>query len=543
MHVPASPARIDVGPRLALAALTALAVLHTWPLMAPPWRQAMTYHADVQLNSWILAWVAHALATDPRHLFDGNLFWPEPGTLAYSEPLIVPALVVAPILWLGGSPVLAFNITDLIGLVATAWATWWVVRRWTGSGSAALVSAALAAFNVHTLTRVAHLAATHAWGLPLAWYFADALGERPRWRTAAALSLVIAATAATSAYLLAFAGLIVAVVTVLHLPRWRSVAALAASATMGLALAAPVLLPYVRLSRSGARRPIEMVEQFSASWSGYLVSTSHVHGGWTRPFFTTDVNVLFAGVVALALAVAGVGVAVTSGAASRRRAATLILLAGVAVVLSVGPATTLYRWLYAHVSPLQGLRAAARFGHVYLLAVALAAGFAVAALERRCRPGWALTIAIGLLVAVTVEAWSGPLRTVTWTRVPAIYRLVAEAPDPVRLVEVPFYPPEMVFENGEYVLNATAHWKPLMNGYSGFTPDSYRERTGSFWFFPEPWAIDAIRRAGATHVMVHLEKITADEVIAIQEALRTRPDLRLLASDPQGHRLYAVRGD
>ena len=28
-------------------------------------------------STWRLAWIAHALRTDPRHLFDANIFWPE----------------------------------------------------------------------------------------------------------------------------------------------------------------------------------------------------------------------------------------------------------------------------------------------------------------------------------------------------------------------------------------------------------------------------------------------------------------------------------
>lgn len=529
------------GPWLAAGVFVVLAVFHTWPLMAPPWRQSMNYHADVQLNSWIVGWIAHAVANDPWRLFDGNIFWPEPGTIAYSDPLIVPALIVAPVLWLGGSPVLAFNLTDLIGLVATAWATWWVVRRWTGSGTAALVSGALAAFNVHTLTRVAHLAATHAWGLPLSWYFADALIERPRWRTAAALAVVVALTAATSLYLLAFVGLIVGGVIVTGIRHWRGALFVAGASVAGLILAAPVFVPYIRLNQAGASRPIEMVQQFSATTSGYLTSTSLLHGGWSRAFFTTDVNVLFAGVIALVLAAAGLGIALASDRISRRRAVTMVILGIVAVLLSLGPGTAVYRWLYDVVSPLRGLRAAARFGYVYLVAIAFSAGFAVASFERRAGRRFGLGLAGILLAAVTAEAWLGPMRTVPFNGVPQIYRHLTTAPDAVRLAEVPFYPAEMIFENGEYVLNATAHWQPLMNGYSGYTPDSYRRRTSSFWFFPEAWAIDAMKQDGVTHVMVHLEKFTPQEVRTINEVLRGRSDLRLVASDTQGHRLYVFQ--
>ena len=47
-------------------------------------------------------------------------------------------------------------------------------------------------------------------------------------------------------------------------------------------------------------------------------------------------------------------------------------------VLSLGPATPLYGWLYAIFPPMQGLRAAARFGNLFLLG------------DRRCWPGLGL---------------------------------------------------------------------------------------------------------------------------------------------------------
>jgi hypothetical protein len=125
--------------------------------------------------------------------------------------------------------------------------------------------------------------------------------------------------------------------------------------------------------------------------------------------------------------------------------------------------------------------------------------------------------------------------------VPAIYNQLATVQGPVLLVEVPFYPPDTVWANGEYVLNSTAHWRPLMNGYSGFTPLSYRRRAEAFWYFPRDWAIDAMKREGATHLMVHLERFNPAEAADIQNSMRQRADLALLGSDPLGHRLYKFR--
>ena len=89
----------------ALAVCILLAVLHTWPLVLHPGRYSRNDNADTQLNEWILAWVEHQLPRAPLHLFEANIFYPAHDSLAFSEPLIVPALIGAPLAWSGGSPV------------------------------------------------------------------------------------------------------------------------------------------------------------------------------------------------------------------------------------------------------------------------------------------------------------------------------------------------------------------------------------------------------------------------------------------------------
>ncbi len=535
------PGRYSNRPaRLALAIFVALALFHTWPIARAPGRESLNHNADAQLNAWAMGWIAHQLPRDPLHLVDGNIFAPERATLTYSEPLLPQALLGAPILWLGGSPVLAFNLVLIAGLVLTAWSAWWVVWKWTGSFGAAVVAGALAAFNVHLLTRLPHIQAAHAWMLPLTIYFADRLTERVSARDVVLLALVVAAAAMNSVYWLALAGLIVTtgLVVAAVAGRWRQGLAIAGAGALGLGLAAPALLPYIRVAASGATRPIEVVAQFSATPGGYLTSTSHLHRGWSAMFFRDDVNVLFAG--ALALALAGIGVA-TLARGQQRRLAMLLSIATIGILLSFGPATGLYRWLYDWVLPLRGLRAAARFGFLYLTAIALLAGLGAAWLERRLASAGARTaLAFVLAAGVTLEVWQSPLRTQPFDGVPAIYSMVADAASPVMLVEAPFYPPDAIFENGEYVLNSTGHWRPLMNGTSGATPMSYRRRAESFWFFPRDWAIDAMKKEGATHVMVHLEKF-GPEAGDVLTTLGGRQDMQLLGADAKGHRLYKFK--
>src|SRR5262245_46173656 len=44
--------------------------------------------ADFYLVTWVLAWDAHAVLTQPWALFQANAFFPSPSSLAYSEHLL-----------------------------------------------------------------------------------------------------------------------------------------------------------------------------------------------------------------------------------------------------------------------------------------------------------------------------------------------------------------------------------------------------------------------------------------------------------------------
>src|SRR5499433_1470481 len=134
-------ARLTVGRILcALALFAVLAIVHTWPLASAPGTLSRNDNGDFILHEWIMAWVSHQVVTNPLHLFDANIFYPERYTLAYSDPLFVQSMLGAPLLWAGASPVLVHNLVLIAGFALTGWATCLVMKRWTGSWLAAIVS-------------------------------------------------------------------------------------------------------------------------------------------------------------------------------------------------------------------------------------------------------------------------------------------------------------------------------------------------------------------------------------------------------------------
>jgi hypothetical protein len=508
---------------LPAAVCVLLTVVHTWPLVTEPGTLCRNDNGDALLNEWILAWVAHQLPRDPIGLFDANIFHPARNTLAYSEPLIVPALLGAPATWLGGSPVLVFNIVLLLGFALTAWAGYALVVAWTGDRFAGLLTGSTFAFNTHVLTRLAHVQAIHAWGLPLALLAADRLIRSARLRDAVWLSIWMAAMAATSGYLAVFAVVMIGTVLVSRVTEWfpRAATVLGRFALAGVLTAAvtlPITLPYRQVAtEQQMTRTLDNVADYSATPRAYVASAGRLHyATWSEGFFRSSDDAFFPGLVVLCLGVLAVASArprsvardgdAAERALLRQRVIMLSSIVVVGFVLSLGTHTPVYGWLYHLFPPMQALRAAARFGNLVLLGLAALAGLGLASVRRGNGPRLATGLGVALLVLANLEALRAPLHFTRFVGIPSIYSLLADEPGHVVLAEVPFYPAHAIFQNAPYVLNSTAHWRPLMNGYSGHTPASYREFAAEFEHFPGDQAVQAMRRAGVTHVMIHVDR-------------------------------------
>ena len=544
--LPWAPGRPGPPIWLVVVFFVALAVLHTWPLVTDLAHLSRLDTADARLNAWTISWIAHALVTDPLHLFDANIFYPERYTLAYSEPLLIPGLLGAPVLWSGGSPVLAYNIVLLVGLVATALGMYVLVLRFTNDPLAAILAGLLLAFNAHTLTRFPHLQAFHMQWLPLALWALDRLLVGGRTRDAWWLGLFVVLAALTSGHLAIFCIVALATTFVLRPDRWlhgtwwKLTRRLGAAALGASAIIAVLLWPYAVVDGgSPMQRSFEGLSAYSATPSQYLATGGRLHYAlWSERFYVDGGDTLFPGLVCVALAL----VALVSRRTDRRHRLTLLGVAAVGCVLSFGPATPLYSWFYTLFPPVQAIRATSRFGYLFLFGLAGLAGLGLAAL-RSGWPGrrWANAVAVTCIALVTVESLRAPVGYVISPRVSPVYAFVETDPTVRALAEFPFYSTRRVGENAEYVYASTTHWQPLVNGYSGMTPRSYTEAERRVRSFPAAPAIRYLEELGVTHVVVHLGRYGETERNRLVRRLVSHPNLELLAEDPADNRLYRVR--
>ena len=220
-----------------------------------------------------------------------------------------------------------------------------------------------------------------------------------------------------------------------------------------------------------------------------------------------------------------------------RRGSYLIVVAYMALLtylLAMGPEVRGWNfnlgsgpyWLLYWMGPFQGIRAVARFGLFWVLFVAALAGFAFAALVERRRPafvsvdrsrpdvrrGSLVWVVLAVLVAVVVweyRVWPLPNEVADPREDPA-YEWLAEQSGDFAVVHVPLQPGRQPWGETRYLLGSTLHWKPLVNGYSGFSPDDYRALVGE-----EPLSQGFFRRLReefpVRYVIVHPEWLSNNE--------------------------------
>jgi len=144
-----------------------LTLLLTHPLLFNLTTAVPNDIGDPLLNTWILAWDSHALLTDPLNLFNANIFYPLPNTLAYSEHLLSTALLAIPLQLITAEPIAVYNLSLLAAFPLAAFGMYLLILRWTHCRSAAFIAGLIFAFAPYRFAAIAHLQLLTFQWLPL----------------------------------------------------------------------------------------------------------------------------------------------------------------------------------------------------------------------------------------------------------------------------------------------------------------------------------------------------------------------------------------
>lgn len=435
-----------LGHTVAVAAMS-------WPLVADLAGSGVMDRPDGRLNAWILAWDVHALLHAPGRLFQAPIFHPLPDALAFSENLLLPAVLGAPALLLGG-PVLGYNFVLLASLVFSGLGAQLLARRASGDRWAAFVGGVFFAAGAHRWIRLAHLHAQVTMFLPLALLALDRFHERRTWKRALLVGVLLGLQGLSSVYLGAITALALAVGIAVAALRGRDLVKMGAAFVLAALMLAPVAWPYLRMrAHQGVEFTLADVGIYATTLESYAASGTRLYGGLTQRHLDPGrvQDALFPGVTLLVLGIAGLA------RAPRRFRVVALAASAAAVVFSLGPETALYRFLHEHVLLVRGVRALSRFSLVPVLALSVLAGLALA---RR----WRLSLLA--LAAFVVESALVPIRYA-----PVLPRSPAADFLRGRDGAVAYLP--LGERDTEVMLAGVVHFRPMLNGDSGFMPRPY----------------------------------------------------------------------
>lgn len=427
---------------------------------------------DVDLNAWILAWGSHSLATDPGSFFDANIFHPAKLSLATGEHFLGLQPIAAPVFWITGNAVLAYNLTILLVAWLTAVLTFVAVRSLTGSAAAGFVSGAVFTFAPIVARDFGRMNESPVVLFPvillLTWKAAESWTPR--------LLVAIAFFTAWQALAGMYIAFELALLALAFAPAvlWRArehgnfgLAPLIALG-VGLAVLIPLSIPYLDLKASGS-----IPSGKGAAIAVDLLSTSvgdnalRVAREVTWP------------VVALAL----LGL-VMGPPATRPLRLGLASIAVLGILVAAGTKSPGVYQLFRAVLPgFENMRLPSRLLVISVFAVALASGLGVAGLLARLRgTSRAAAASVALLVGVALFL-RAPVSEIKLRPMPrkaedfALYDWLGQQDSSGAVLELPIYgsPHEagVAAATGQYMVGSSRHWKPLLNGYSGYFPANH----------------------------------------------------------------------
>jgi len=486
----------------AFAVLALAAALFTWPL-ALHLRSAIPAGGGpptvALFGLFSMEWTGQALG-EGRPYWDAPFFHPHRGTFAWSETQPATALALAALSRVVGSAA-GYDLVLWLYLVTFGLGGYLLARQVTADRLAALWASLWILGGTYAMQQlgVLHLLAG---GFPLACLASLlALSGDLRWRWAWGAAAAYLLTFLTCAQYGLFLTLLLPIALLpafaAHRGRRREVALRLAPLAAGLLLALPWLLAQrARLDAMGFDRPL--VDVRGALLPGDLVLPARGHWltgrilGWSElpEAYAWDLGLVPLAAVAAAAVLGGFRRGRLAPPA-RGRAGALLLLGLVALLLGFGPNLAIpagdepvipYAWLHAVVPGLSGVRTPARFAMFAIAAIAALAAAALAFLRRRAvRPVARRALMLGAFGLLLAEIWALPVALAEPAGVSDHRRVLdwlAEHGDGLPLVDLP-----MSDDDSEAALErevramrrALRHRSPIVNGYSGFFPEPFRQ--------------------------------------------------------------------
>jgi MFS family permease len=536
-----------------IVAGVALAVLTSWPLVLHMSTRIAPDLGDPVRTAWQVAYVGHAMLHDPLHLFDANVFYPHPLSLAFSDSL----LGYGPAGFFGSGAVAALVRYNLLFLFA--WSLCFVGGyllarelglRKLGAGAAA----AAFAYAPYRVTEAGHLHVISSGGIALALFLLLRGYRRGSLRLVIAGWLVSAWQISLGFTLGLQFSYLLAVLTVIAAVYWlragRPALArrLVVITLLGILVVGAVAIyearPYLKISHDypTAKRTIKEVKAYSAGPAAWLSASSEnrvwgdLTAGARAHVHSKNEQVLFPGGFILLLALIGLAAPLYTRRLRIGLAVGVVVCAVFALGLGLTGYGYPYRLLFNYAPGWDGVRVPGRVFTLATLFLALLAGAGaqplagrIGAFASRHTGRWgarrslsALTAVVGVVIIIgVVGEGAGHMAHPV---VPQPKKAEIGLPGP--LLDMPTDgPADRVWQyystNGFYKI-------PI--GNSTFDIPAVDDLRGGINRFPDKASVEKLRYYGIRTVVLHLTMPKLPGIVGYAHA--EPPDSAAAAAKP-----------
>lgn len=508
---------------------------------------------DPALNAWILAWDVHSILTDPINLFNTNIFYPlTHNNLAFSENLFADMLFAFPIIAITENVILAYNTIFILSFVLSGFGVFLLVNYYLNDKYSAFLAGFAFAFCAFRFSHLGHLQLLTAQWIPFSILYLDKFIHNNSYKNMVVFYffylLQILSCWYYAFYLTFSLGLYAIHIFIINSEFRKKTLArsfkikIAIFIMLTAATLAPFAIPYFQTANEyGAVRSLAEVSGNSADIADYLLAPpfNALYGKIYPPIIANRQwweHSLFPGGLAIILALYGFLCISRSNInehycleyTGNTTQNFYLILSVFAFILSLGTALHFfghtinihlpYNYFYEYVPGFKSMRAPVRWGVLVSFSFSILAGYGLNKLIRFRSCVQKSLVFIFCMSFILLESIYIPIGigiTPLGQDIPDVYKWLSNDSGDFAIVELPMIYVDQVqtgtdlYKNTRYMYYSTYHWKNLVNGYSGYTPDYHLEIIHLLKTFPSNESINLLQHLGVKYVIVHRGEIGA----------------------------------
>lgn len=514
---------------------------------------------DGRLLAWTVSWDIHKILTDPLGIYNANIFYPNTNTLTYSEHFIGGSIPALPV-WLitNGNPAASFNFLMILGYTLNAFCAYILVKYLTKSRLSGIIAGIIFGYCSYRVANFGHLQNMLVFYIPLLTYFLFKYIEvkKNKFLIGAGISLLMMSLTSWYHMIFIWAMFVLLLLYFLYkknLER-KDFFKLGILIVANLIVILPFALPYFEFNKQNqSAYSINELKIYAADIGGYLMPPPNTFiGGVVLPWLkvTKDrwqENINFIGYIALVLSFIAIfsikriknGINITIDKSK-------LIFAGIGlifVLLSFGPflhlsdevtrVPLLYWLIFNLLPPIRFIRVTGRFATVVFLFIGILAGFGFTKLLKRIHSrklAIVFTGIVGVLILFEYYPYQNFFHYEDVSSTPEIYTQIKNDGSIKALLELPI--DVGPFETTKSIYYAGIHFKPIVNGYSGYEPKDYNFNKHLFEDRLSDIGLIKLKGLGVTHILINPG----------YEKEITNKDIKLI-SESEGYKLYKIEDE